>query len=117
MDKLAQAQILTDAAVTIRQMAKVAAERDEAVGLVQRLQLRAETEKLASEMLSRGLGRGQTHSQLVSHLEKQAEAGRLDAVKEALDMVGQDFMPKVASQHDMPGTSSAESRFLNFLTQ
>lgn len=117
MNKLAEAQVLVDAADVLRKTAQVVRERDSALAALNEVLLAGEVEKVASDMERRGITRGLTGSELREHIHKEASAGRLDVIKEAVAMIGTDMSFQVDSS---PGGSpssegAAADRYLNGL--
>ncbi len=110
MNKISNAQIaevLTDASATLR--AQQATINDLQDKLASR-ERRDRVEKLASEMHRKGLELDTTVDALADRLEKAAEAGKLDAVEHAVDLVGPDMGTKLAQlTNDNPEMGSGGS--------
>lgn len=117
MEKISQekvAQLFKDAAETIRTLV---AERDTAVTKLAQIERGSAIDKLASEIEKKGLGNGASHSDLVANLEKMAEQGKLEMVREAVGFVGPDMGEKLASinnndENRSGGGSSALEQFI-----
>jgi hypothetical protein len=118
MDKISHAQIaevLTDASAALRAQGAYIGELEEKLASKDR---RDRVEKLASEMHRKGLELDTSVDDLATRLEKAAEAGKLDAVEQAVDLVGPDMGQKLASltndaeSGSSPATSSDLERFI-----
>lgn len=109
------AEVLADAAATIRQVTQ---ERDAAVEKLAALELRQDVEKLASAMLEKGISDAPKEV-LIEQLEKAASEGRLDRLRDAVNLVGPDMWSKLASPTDdrrhPGGVSDLESYLANAL--
>ncbi|HEU4635660.1 MAG TPA: hypothetical protein VFS41_05735 [Edaphobacter sp.] len=118
MNKLSNAQIaevLTDASATLRHQQVQIQDLQEKLAARER---RDRAEKLASEMHRKGLELDVAQEALVDRLEKTAEAGKLDAVEHAVDLVGPDMGAKLAqiiTNDTTPGSSSGGSDLERFL--
>ncbi len=113
------AHLLEDSANTIR---KVAQERDtykeKAASLAEQnasLVRRMEAEKVAAEMHTKGIRTEVPFDTLAEHLEKEAEAGKLEQIKLALDMTGPDMMKGAFVREDGEAGESG-SEFERFIT-
>ncbi len=113
------AQLLADGSTALR---KVASERDEANQKVASLEeqnaaliRRMEAEKVAADMHSKGIRTEVPFDSLAEHLEKEAEVGNLETIKEALSMTGPDMMREAFVREDSPagGGSSDFEQFIN----
>lgn len=111
------AQVLTDSANALRTMA---VERDQTLeknaALQRRLQeyeRRTRCEKVAAMMHQKGINTDVNFQDLVEDLEKKAMEGKLDTIREAVDMVGPDMSVKTASIHEQP--AGGETDFERFL--
>lgn len=98
------ARVLADASSTL---VKVAGERDAV--LQENAQLRAklahvttrlEAEKLAAEMHEKGLYADKDFGELVSDIEKEASAGRLPVIQEAVKMAAPNMSSSFQISHD-----------------
>lgn len=110
-DKIAE--VIADAAAALR---KITAERDEALAKLAGIERRQEAEKVARAMQEKGLNNGPI-DQLISDLEKMAETGKLQDVKNAVELVGPDMAAKLATiNNDIPrngGVSELETFILS----
>lgn len=97
MEKLSMEKVSGLAKEAATQLRLVTAERDDLREKLARLERRQECEKIASIMHAKGVS-SESMESLVETLEKKAEAGQLESVKTALDMVGPDMWSKLASQ-------------------
>jgi len=84
LDKEKVAKVLADSAQALR---SVTAERDKLAQANRLMERRFEAQKLASVMHEKGINRDVDTDTLVNDLEKAAEAGRLPAIQEAMDMM------------------------------
>lgn len=118
MDKIANAQaaeVLTDAATTLRSQAAEIGELREKLASRER---RDRVMKLAGAMHNKGLELDTAVESLADRLEKTAAAGKIDAVEHAVDLIGPDMGTKLAqlTNDDATGASSAASSALeNFI--
>jgi uncharacterized protein related to proFAR isomerase len=87
------AEVLVDAAQALRKTAK---ERDEYKKLAEGLQRRDQAEKLAAQMHEKGLETDTDVADLADRLEKAAQAGKIDTIAAAVDLVGPDMGEKIA---------------------
>lgn len=87
------AEVLVDAAQALR---KTAHERDEYKKLAESLQRRDQAEKLAAAMHEKGLETDTDVEALADRLEKAAQAGKIDTIAAAVDLVGPDMGEKIA---------------------
>ena len=85
LDREKVAKVLADAGVVLR---SVAAERDKLAEENSLLKRHLEAQKLATVMHEKGLNLDVEYGDLVGKLEKEAEAGRLPVIQEAVEMVG-----------------------------
>jgi hypothetical protein len=113
------AQLLADGSATLR---KVASERDEKTAENEQLKeanvqlvRRMDAEKVAAEMHTKGIRLDVPFDALAEHLEKEAEAGKIETIKQALAMTGPDMMKGASISEDGPaGDGSSEfERFVN----
>lgn len=106
------AEVLADAAAVIRQVTQ---ERDEAVSKLASVERRQEVEKLAAQMKEKGLSSDPTEH-LIENLEKAASEGRLDKLKDAVELVAPDMWSKFASpsddRRDLGGAGTDLERYL-----
>jgi soluble cytochrome b562 len=117
MDKISNAQIaevLSDASATLRAQQAHISDLEEKLASKER---RDRVEKLASEMHRKGLELDTDVETLADRLEKTASAGKLDAVEQAVDMVGPDMGAKIGRashnpNHDDAGDSSGSANDL-----
>jgi hypothetical protein len=102
------AEVLLDASTTLRAQQVHINELEEKLASRER---RDRVEKLAAAMHSKGIELDVTAVDLADRLEKAAASGKLDAVEQAVDLVGPDMGQKLAqlSTNDVPGDSSASS--------
>lgn len=84
LNKEKVAKVLADSAHALR---SVTAERDKLAQANYRMTRHFEAQKLASEMHDKGINLDVPNETLVVDLEKAAEAGRLPAIKEAMQMM------------------------------
>jgi len=106
------AEVLNDAATALR---SVTAERDELRTKVAQYERRAEAEKVAHEMQSKGIS-NEPFEQLVTNLEKMAESGKLGEIKNAVNLVGPDMGRKLASLTNDNQSHVGGSDLESFLT-
>ena len=117
MEKISHAQIaevLTDASAALRAQQAYIGELETKIASKDQ---RDRVEKIAHEMHRKGIELDTGVEELANRLEKAAEAGKLDAVEQAVDFVGPDMGQKLASiTHDesgsSPGASSDLERFI-----
>ena len=116
MRKLSRAElarIMNDGAVALVSMAN---ERDCALQKLATLERRVEAEKLASSMHEKGVKLDQTHGELSAYIEKEARKGRLDTIKDAVDMLVPNMGIKTASltsdEHHAVGLHPFEQHIL-----
>jgi hypothetical protein len=114
------AQLVADSAATLK---KVASERDaykeKAAGFQKQnteLLHRMEAEKVAAEMHSKGIRTEVPFDTLAEHLEKEAAAGRLETVKQALEMTGPDMMKEAFVSEGEGSAGEDASEFVRFIT-
>ncbi len=102
MEKLSQQEIdvLKEVPATLN---KLAAERDFYKDKAAAYERRDEAVKVAQAMHEKGINTDVEFSDLVGRLEKQAEAGKLDEISRAVEMVGPDMGQKIASLSE-PGS-------------
>lgn len=113
MEKIARGKasaLLKEAAHTLRSQEEDLVELREKVAFYER---KERVEKIASSMRAKGVSDEQP-SQLVDRLMKAAEAGKLDSIEEAVDMVGPDMGAKLASIGNGQGANS-EHKLVGFL--
>lgn len=117
MEKLSNEQLATlfhDGATTIRKQASKIVDLEEKLASKE---LRERTEKIASSMHDKGVRTDVTRELLVDELEKEAAAGRLEAIEKAVEMIGPD-MGKFAhasrnpNSDDQGNVSSDLERFI-----
>lgn len=110
MNKISNAQIaevMSDAAATLRAQQFAIQDLQEKLAGRER---RERVEKLASEMHRKGLDLDTNIDTLADRLEKAAEAGKLETLEHAVDLVGPDMGTKLAQlTNDEPGTTSMSS--------
>lgn len=110
MEKISNAQIaevMADAAATLRAQQATINDLQDKLASKER---RERVEKLAGEMHRKGLELDTNVDALADRLEKAAEAGKLEAVEQAVDLVGPDMGTKLASlTNDDSGMGSASS--------
>lgn len=110
MEKLSNAQIaevLTDASATLRSQQAHINDLEEKLASKDR---RDRVTKLAGEMHRKGLELDTNVDALADRLEKAAEAGKLDTLEHAVDLVGPDMGTKLAQlTSDEPGARSGSS--------
>ncbi len=88
MDKessIKMARVLHDAQAALLSMA---GERDKLAAKCEAFERRAEATKVAAVLHDKNIHRDMEFPELVEHLEKEAEAGRLETIARAADMVG-----------------------------
>lgn len=73
------------------------AENDMLRTKVASMERRDQAEKLAVNMHSKGLELDKTASELADNLEKAAQQGKFETIREAVDMIGPDMGAKLAS--------------------
>lgn len=119
MKKISNAQIaevLADAALTLRQQQGYIHELEEKVASYQ---LRDRTTKIAQQMHSKGLDDTPVE-ELASRLDKLAQQGqgKLDVYEEAVKLAGADMGTKLAqlADGDTRGSPSGTSDFERFIT-
>jgi hypothetical protein len=102
-------------------MLKLASERDAATARAEAaeaklaaVQQRLEAEKLASEMHQKGLNTDLAYDELVLEIEKEASAGKLPVIKEAVKMAAPNMGTHIGSiNHDEArGGNSDLERFI-----
>jgi hypothetical protein len=94
----------------------VAAERDSAVEKLAHLERRLDAEKLAAMMHHKGLETDTDFASLADHLEKEAERGKFEVIKQAVEMVGPNMGFKTASvHHDSVTQGAGHTDFERFL--
>ena len=113
------AQLVKDASATIRKQAsaitvleeKLANAEAREAALLQRM----EAEKLAAEMHDKGIRTEVPFDALVDRLEKEAAAGKLEAIKEAVSMTGPDMMKGafINDQDSAGGGTTDFERYIN----
>jgi hypothetical protein len=106
MDKVSneqRAQVIADAANTLRAQQAYIGELEDKLASVQR---RDRVEKLAATMHSKGLELDVSATDLADTLEKAAVAGKLETVEQAVDLVGPDMGRKLASINEEVGAGS-----------
>ena len=82
---------------------------------VANMERREQAEKLAEAMHAKGLRLDKTAEDLAVDLEKAAEQGKLEAIREAVDMVGPDMGEKIGSIGNNDAQSAMGSDFERFL--
>lgn len=91
MEKLSNeqvAELLTDASTTIRELgSENQVLRDKVAGM----ELKERAEKIASSLHDKGSRLDTPREVLVEELEKEAAAGRLDAIEKAVELIGPDM--------------------------
>jgi len=116
MDKVAR--LVADSATTLKKLAserdtykeKVASLEEQNATLLRRM----EAEKVAAEMHSKGIRTEVPFDTLSERLEKEAAAGKLETIKQALEMTGPDMMKEAFISED--GTAGdATSEFEQFI--
>ena len=113
--KISHAQIsevLADVPGTIR---KLAEDNKELTAKVAAYELRERTSKLASAMHSKNIHTDVPFEDLVIQLEKQAAAGKLDVIEQAVEFTAPDMGSKLAqltSDERGTGSSSDLERFI-----
>lgn len=113
ISKEQQAEVLRDAAATIR---KLASENKEKGDKIAAMELRERTVKVAASMHQKGINTDASQEDLVDHLEKAAKDGRLEVIEQAIDLVGPDMGAKIAQvRTDDAGTGSGSSDFERYL--
>lgn len=113
MDKessLKMAQVVHD---TRQALVKVAAERDELKVKVARFERRQAATKVASAMQDKGINLDVEFPELVMQLEKEAEAGRLETIAQATEMIGPQMSFGSANHDSAVGRGS--DAFTSFL--
>lgn len=107
------ARVLRDAQTALL---TVTEERDKLAAENVQLKQRESCAKLASAMHQKGLEADRSPEELVSHLEKEAQAGHLDEISRAVDMVGPNMsFTKVASNNDVPGGAGEGDALSSYL--
>ena len=117
MNKLSNAQIaevLSDASATLRTQQSYIGELETKLASITQ---RDRVEKLASNMHRKGLELDTTVSDLADRLEKAASAGKLDAVEQAVELVGPDMSSKLAqlTNDDPASRGSVDSDLEQFI--
>ena len=116
MDKLSAAELhelFSEAPGMIR---KLASERDFYKDKYEATLRREEAEKVASTMHSKGINMDTPMETLVANLEKSAAEGKLERIREAVDMVGPDMGAKLAQlTNDGQRNSAGASDFERFI--
>lgn len=105
------AELLSDAAAILRQ---VTMERDDAQTKLAAMAQRREVEKVAAAMKDKGIT-GEPTEHLIESLEKAAEEGRLDRIRDAVDLVGPDMWSKFATPTDDRPQAGGMSDFEQYL--
>jgi TPR repeat protein len=114
MEKLSStkiAQVLHDAGLAIRH---VTAERDAALAKCASYERRAQAQKVAAEMHSKGINLDKTAEELTNELEKAAEQGDLPIIHRAVDMIGPN-MGLGSLNNDEKTASAGGSDFERFI--
>lgn len=96
MNKLSDAQraeVLHDAAATLRSQQAYISELESKLAAVQ---TRDRVEKLAEQMHSKGLDLDTPVEVLADRLEKAASDNKLEAIEQAVEMIGPDMGTKIA---------------------
>jgi hypothetical protein len=88
--------------------AQLRKERDE-------IGLHLECEKVAAQMQAKGVFADKDFSSLVDHLKKEAAAGKLPVIKEALDMTAPNMGLKGGFIDEELQTAAGESPFVQYL--
>jgi len=103
MDKLSYskiAEVLQDAKDALL---AVTDERDKLAEENAGMKRRIEAEKLASVMHSKGIRMDVDPETLAGELEKEADGGRFEVIREAVDMVGPNMGLAASINEDVPG--------------
>lgn len=108
-DKIAE--VLKDASAALL---NVTSERDKLASQVSELLLQREVEKLASDMHEKGVRTDTAFDALVEDLQKAASEGRLDVIKEAVQLMAPDMGHSVSLREGAEGGSGA-SAFENYI--
>jgi|SRR5690606_14420779 len=105
-------QVLAEVPIVLR---KLAEERDMYKNKLASIETRIRIEKLASEMVEKGIETGDVRA-LADRLEKQAESGQLDLrrLEDAVELVGPD-MAKGAHVSEDDGSFSGKSVLEQFI--
>jgi len=74
---------------------------------VAQMERREAAEKLAETMHNKGLELDVSYDDLADRLEKAAEQGKLETIREAVDMIGPDMGSKMASLSNNDGQHAA----------
>jgi len=116
MEKLSNeklAAVLREAPAVIRSLV---AENDRLSTKLASMERRGDAEKLAEVMHGKGLELDKTASELADRLEKAAEQGKLETIREAVDLVGPDMSEKIGSiANNDTGVSSTGSDLERYL--
>lgn len=107
------ASVLRDAANTVRKYA--AANKDLTEKLAAK-QLRERVEKIAAAFHSKNLRLEDSRDQIADELEKEARAGRLDAIEAGVDLIGPNMGKFAQVRNDDQQGSSSGSDFERFVT-
>jgi TPR repeat protein len=111
LDKEKVAKVLADSAQALR---SVTAERDKLAEQNYRMSRHFEAQKLAAVMHEKGINMDVDTEALVDKLEKAAEAGRLPAIQEAMDMMAPNMgFTGTLTNDDVHG--SGETAFESFI--
>lgn len=115
MEKLSNdqiSQVLHEAPGVIRSLV---AENSMLRTKVAGMERHAAAEGLAEVMHSKGLELDKTAEELTERLEKAAEQGKFDTIREAVDMVGPDMGEKIGSIGNNDASAATGSDFERFL--
>lgn len=97
-------QVLSEAPGVIRALVE---ENETLRAKVAHMERREAAEKLAETIHAKGLELDTTAEALADRLEKAAEQGKLEVIREAVDMVGPDMGSKMAQLSNNDGNHSA----------
>jgi len=97
-------QVLSEAPGVIRALVS---ENETLRAKVAHMERRDQAEKLAEAMHTKGLELDVTHEDLVDRLEKAAEQGKIETIREAVDMIGPDMGAKMAQLSNNDGQHAA----------
>lgn len=97
-------QVLSEAPGVIRALV---GENDTLRAKVAHMERRDNAEKLAGTMHAKGIDLDVSATDLADRLEKAAEQGKFETIREAVDMVGPDMGSKMASLSNTDGQHAA----------
>ena len=103
------ASVLLDAAHALRQVTK---ERDVLAEKMAHIERRQEAIKVADAMQDKGVNSDRRRDELIGELEKAADDGRLTAIREAVELVGQDMTRNVSLDDRDHAQGNALEQFL-----